>query len=156
MTTLTLDRFMQASPANVWRCLTEPDLLRQWFCPHPVTITDLTLEMWPGGTFHFVMEVPGHGTIDEGPGCILLIEPQKRLIWTSALRPGFHPRRFGTGPMEFPMTAEMTLTPENGGTRYIARAYHATEDDSAKHDAMGFHDGWGAAAAQLEALAKGL
>lgn len=35
-------------------------------------------------------------------------------------------------------------------------ALHWSEDPMKEHEAMGFHDGWGAAAAQLEALAKNL
>jgi uncharacterized protein YndB with AHSA1/START domain len=43
-----------------------------------------------------------------------------------------------------------------GGTRYIARARHWRAEDRARHEAMGFHEGWGKAAHQLEALARTL
>ena len=34
-TDLELVRVMSASPAAIWRCLTEPALLEEWFCPSP-------------------------------------------------------------------------------------------------------------------------
>ena len=154
---LSLERTFRASPANVWRCLTEAELIRQWFAPAPVTVPVAELDPVPGGTFHVVMDVPDHGRIDEGAGCVLLVEHEKRLVWTNAMRPGFVPRRFGDGPMEFPMTAEMTVGPDgNGGCRYVARALHASAADAANHERMGFHEGWGTAADQLGERAAAL
>ncbi len=155
-TSLVIDRLLEAPPEKVWRCLTEPELLRRWFAPHPVEITDIALDLTPGGMFGITMEVPGHGTINEPPGCVLLVVPLRRLVWTSALGPGFVPRRFGSGPMEFPMTADMTLSAEGDGTRYVATALHAMPEDTGKHAAMGFHAGWGTTAKQLNALAQTL
>ena len=43
-----------------------------------------------------------------------------------------------------------------GRTRYIARAMHWNAETLKEHEAMGFHEGWGRAADQLEALAKSL
>ncbi|HEX9184072.1 MAG TPA: SRPBCC domain-containing protein [Burkholderiales bacterium] len=37
-------------------------------------------------------------------------------------------------------------------TRYTARARHWTKEDREAHEKMGFHQGWGIAADQLEAL----
>lgn len=153
---LKLERQYDASPATVWRCLTEPELLKQWFAPKPVVITELKLELFPGGTFKLAMDVPDFGLIDEPAGCVLVVEPQARLVWTSSLGPGFQPMRHGDGPMEFPMTAEMTLTARDGGTHYVARALHANPEDGKKHEGMGFYDGWGTTADQLGELAKTL
>jgi uncharacterized protein YndB with AHSA1/START domain len=58
--------------------------------------------------------------------------------------------------MEFPMTADMTLSAEGDGTRYVATALHAMPEDTGKHAAMGFHAGWGTTAKQLNALAQTL
>ena len=32
---LTLERTLAAPRAAVWRCWTDPELLKQWFCPKP-------------------------------------------------------------------------------------------------------------------------
>ena len=155
-TTLTLERSLSASPANVWRCLTEPDLIRQWFAPKPVETTEVEIDLRPGGLFRTVMEVHDHGTMAGDPGCILLVDPRRRLIWTSALGPGFHPNAFDDDPMSFPFTAEFTLSPEGAGCRYVARAMHATAEATEVHENMGFSTGWATAAEQLGALAATL
>lgn len=41
-----------------------------------------------------------------------------------------------------------------GKTRYSARVMHWSAEDCKEHDGMGFYEGWGQAADQLEALAK--
>ena len=33
--TLEIERIIQAPRKTVWRCWTEPELLRQWYCPAP-------------------------------------------------------------------------------------------------------------------------
>lgn len=36
--TLVLDRQIAVRPDLLWRCWTEPDLIKQWFAPKPVEI----------------------------------------------------------------------------------------------------------------------
>lgn len=151
---LELTRRMKASRASVWRCLTEPALMEQWFCPKPWRATDVVLDLHPGGAFSTVMRGPAGEVHDEGAGCVLLVEPMTRLVWTSALGPGWRPVLTPEG--SFAMTAVMTLREVESGTLYTARALHATDAARAQHEAMGFHDGWGTAADQLEALAATL
>ena len=58
-------------------------------------------------------------------------------------------------PSEKPFfTGIVTMADEGGKTRYIARALHWTDEDCEQHKQMGFHEGWGKAADQLEALCK--
>ncbi|WP_102107469.1 SRPBCC family protein [Oceaniglobus roseus] len=155
-TTLTFTRHIKASPATVWRCWTEPDLLRQWFAPKPVETTEAEIDPRPGGIFRTVMVVPEHGTMAGDPGCILVAEPATRLVWTNCLGPDFVPNVIGTGPMDFGFSAEILMEPENGGCRYTATVRHATKEHTEAHAAMGFHDGWGTATTQLETLARTL
>ena len=48
--TLVIDRTLRASPATIWRCWTEPDLLRRWFTPDPVETVEAQIDPRPGGT----------------------------------------------------------------------------------------------------------
>ena len=148
---LELTRLMEVPPERVWRCWTEADLLKQWWAPKPVTTRHAEIDLRPGGRFHTVMVLPD-GTDHPTDGCILEVVPARRLIFTDALEAGYRP---ATTPM-FGFTAIIALTPEAGGTRYHARAMHKSREIRDQHEAMGFHAGWGAAAAQLEALARGL
>lgn len=55
------------------------------------------------------------------------------------------------------MTAIVTFEAQpDGKTLYLARCGHPTPEKKAQHEQMGFHDGWGVVAEQLEALAKRL
>lgn len=153
--TLTLSRDIKASPQTVWRCLTEPDLLAQWFAPKPVVITRSVIDPVPGGAFHVVMDVPEMGEMDGGAGCILEATAPHRMVWTSALAPGYGPND-PPGEGEFHFTAIFELTETDNGTRYTATALHANDAARATHAAMGFDAGWGAAADQLADLAASL
>ncbi|SPH16936.1 hypothetical protein DEA8626_00450 [Defluviimonas aquaemixtae] len=147
---LTLERVIDAPVDKVWRCWTEPELLEKWFCPKPWYVSDAKIDLKPGGEFSSVMHGP-NGEKFDNMGVFLEIEPQRRLVTTDAFRPGWIPngRAF--------MAAEMRFEDAGGGkTRYIARAMHWNEDTLKEHEQMGFREGWGKAADQLETLAKSL
>lgn len=154
--TLHFTRQIAASPANVWRCWTEPELLKQWFAPRPVITTEAEIDARPGGRFRTVMEVPEHGRMAGDPGCVLLATPAQRLVWTNALGPEFHPNAMGDGPMDFAFTADIRMSARNGGCHYEVSVYHATPAGAETHKNMGFYDGWGTAATQMEAVATHL
>jgi uncharacterized protein YndB with AHSA1/START domain len=146
-TDLELVRHLKAPPAKVWRCWTEPRLLEQWFAPKPVVTRDVEIDLRPGGSFRNTMDVPDHGTM-VGHGCILDVVPEQRLVWTDLLQGGYRPNADSFG-----FTAFILLEAEGTGTLYRAIALHRTPDQRKSHEDMGFHDGWGTAAAQLDALA---
>lgn len=147
---LVLERVVDAPVEKVWRCWTEPKLLEQWFCPKPWHITHAKIDLRSGGEFSSVMHGP-EGEEFPTMGVILAVEPLKRIVTTDAFLPGWVPseRAF--------MTSEMTFENVGGGkTKYTATARHWTAEAKAEHEAMGFHEGWGKAAGQLEDLAKTL
>jgi uncharacterized protein YndB with AHSA1/START domain len=78
------------------------------------------------------------------------VVPNRRLVWTDALLPGYRP---SDNPF---MTAVIDIEPQGKGTRYTATAIHRDEAARKKHEEMGFHEGWGKALDQLVALAKTL
>jgi uncharacterized protein YndB with AHSA1/START domain len=50
------------------------------------------------------------------------------------------------------MTTILTFEPAGEGTLYTALVRHWTVEDRQAHESMGFHEGWGKATDQLEAL----
>jgi uncharacterized protein YndB with AHSA1/START domain len=150
-TELILERTVPVSPAAVWRAWTDPDLLMRWFCPAPWRTEDAHIDLRPGGAFTCTLVGPD-GERMPTLGCFLEVDPPRRLVWTSALGPGYVPLAV-TG--EFAFTCTLTFDAVDGGTHYIARALHADADSASKHAAMGFHDGWGKALDQLVAAVKG-
>lgn len=156
---LVLEREL-AVPVNlVWRGLTEPDLLVQWFCPKPWAIADCRVDLRPGGEFYTVMKDP-EGNKFPNTGCFLEIINEKRLVWTSVLVANYRPAPLAAfGDKEcahIAMTVVIELEPVSSGTRYTAHVMHNTPEQKKAHEDMGFHNGWGATITQLEELLKQL
>jgi uncharacterized protein YndB with AHSA1/START domain len=92
-------------------------------------------------------------------GCYLEIVPNEKLVFTSALGPGYRPiiRATNTGSCEeLYFSAIITLEAQGNRTKYTAIAIHGDEASSKKHEEMGFYQGWGTTLDQLVALAKTL
>jgi uncharacterized protein YndB with AHSA1/START domain len=155
---LVLERTLDAPVDLVWMAYTDPEHLKQWFAPRPYQITECELDLRPGGIFRIRMIGPdnfdtGHGSA----GCVLEVVEGKKLTWTSALGPGYRPNQTGEGCEAFAMTAIVTFSDAgNGKTHYKAVAMHKDEADRDTHEKMGFHEGWGTVAGQLEEFAKSL
>lgn len=144
---LELVREVDVAPELVWKAWTTPELLTQWFTPKPYETPYCEIDLRPGGIFRTVMRSP-EGEESDGSGCYLEVIPNERLVWTSALAPGFRPQ-----PSDLPFTAIIELQPTaSGGTRYRAIAMHQEPEDNKRHADMGFEEGWGAALDQLVAL----
>ncbi len=146
---LTLKRRLNAPRAAVWRCWTEPELMKQWFAPLPWTTPEVELDLRPGGASSMVMRSP-EGQDFPNRGQYLAIEPGRRLVFTDAYVGDWRP---GEKPF---FTAIITLEDDGDGTAYVAQARHWTEEDRKRHEEMGFHEGWGQCADQLEAVARNL
>ena len=153
---LVLTRVVDVPRELVWRAWTVPEHVMGWFTPAPWKTVECEIDLRPGGIFRTVMRSP-EGQDFPNLGCYLEIVENVRLTWTTALGPGYRPI-VSTGlaqncGVDF-LTSTIALESYGAGTRYTATALHATEEARRSHEAMGFHDGWGAALDQLVALAR--
>jgi uncharacterized protein YndB with AHSA1/START domain len=142
---LVLTRLINAPREKVYRCWTEPQLMKQWFAPLPWTTPVVEVDVRPGGANLIVMRGPD-GKDMPNRGIYLEVVPNERLVFTDAFVRAWE-------PSEKPfMTAILTFEDEGGKTRYTARVHHWTVADKEAHEKMGFHQGWGICTDQLEAL----
>ena len=143
---LQVERLMDAPIDAVWRAWDEH--LAEWWCPKPWTTEIIEMDKRPGGRSAMIMRGPDG---EEAPqdGVFLEFEPRRRVVFTDAFTTGWNPAGpFFVGIMEFEA--------EGDKTRYRGIARHWTDEAYQQHKAMGFEAGWGAVAAQLEAVAKRL
>lgn len=147
---LVLERTIDAPREKVFRCFSDPKLLEQWFAPKPWLIKDVDIDLRPGGASKFTMHGP-EGEVFPISGVYLEVVPNEKIVTTDAYSAGWV-------PAENPFfTAVMTFEDAgNGKTKYTAVARHWRAEDKQTHEQMGFHEGWGQTAAQLEELAKTL
>jgi uncharacterized protein YndB with AHSA1/START domain len=155
---LVLERTIDAPIALVWEAYTKPEHIKQWFAPKPFRVTEAELDLRAGGIFRFRMEGPDN-FVEDGAGCVLEVVTRSKFAWTSALGPEFRPNDLAAkeGCEGFPFTAVVTFVDAgNGKTAYKAVAMHRNAADKEAHEKMGFHEGWGIVAGQLEEYAKSL
>ena len=146
---LSLTRLIDAPRDKLFRCWTEPALIVQWFTPPPWKTIHAESDVRSGGSSLIVMQ-GSDGTERPNRGVYLEVVKNEKLVFTDAYTSAWVP----SGKPFF--TCILTFEDEGGKTRYSARALHWNAEDSKAHEAMGFHEGWGIATDQLEALAKTL
>lgn len=147
---LSITRTIDAPRSAVWRCWVEPALLKQWYCPKPWYVSHVEQDIRPGGASLVVMNGP-NGEENRLPGQFLDVAEGQRLVFTDAFDGDWRPagKPFMVGFVE--------LSDAPGGkTLMVWGARHWRDEDRDAHLAMGFEQGWSAAAAQLNELAQTL
>lgn len=154
---LVLERVIDVPRKRVWEAWTTPEHIKKWFTPAPWKTVDCEIDLRPGGIFRTVMRSP-EGQEFPSAGCYLEIVENERLVWTSALLPGFRPANLAATPghecAELAMTAIIQLESQGDKTKYTAIALHADPESRQRHADMGFQDGWGKALDQLVDVMK--
>ena len=140
---LRLERVVDVPVERVWAAWTEPDHLKKWFTPAPWKTVECRIHLKPGGQFRTVMQSPEKNKFPM-VGCYLEVVLHRRLVWTTALSPGWRP-----AAPALVFTAVIEMEPQGNATRYSATALHRDEETRKKHEGMGFHQGWGKALDQL-------
>ena len=148
-TDLTFTRRIDAPRALLWECWTTPEHIKNFFIPKPHKIDACEIDLRVGGKFNTTMNVEGN--LIESQGVYLEVIPGERLVFTDTYSEGWKPAAdpFMTAIIEF-------SDDDNGGTTYTATARHRSADARQSHEDMGFFDGWGTVATQLEAYAQSL
>ena len=147
---LVLTRIIDVPRHKLFRCWTEPELMKQWFVPKPWTLAHVEVDLRAGGSSLVVMRSP-EGQEFPNPGVYLEVVKDERIVFTDAFTSAWAPSQ---KPL---MVATVTFEDLGGGkTRYTAVARHWTAEDRAAHEKMGFHEGWGQCSDQLAELAAKL
>ncbi|SHE58517.1 Uncharacterized conserved protein YndB, AHSA1/START domain [Kaistia soli DSM 19436] len=146
---LIITRLIDAPRASLYRCWTEPELIKKWFAPAPWTTPSAELDLRIGGTSRIVMRSPA-GEDFANPGVFLEVVPNEKLVFTDAFTEAWLPSQKAF------MVGTVTFADEDGKTRYTARVQHWSAEDRAAHEQMGFHQGWNQCTDQLAALARTL
>lgn len=148
-TDLTFSRDIDARPEVLFSCWTTPEHIKHFFVPKPHKVTFCDIDLKVGGRFNTTFEVEGNEM--QNTGVWLEVVPNRRLVFTDSYSEGWKP-----APDPF-MTAIIDFEDNGkGGTLYTATARHRSAESRQTHEQMGFYDGWGAVATQLEAYAKTL
>lgn len=146
---LELVRDLKAPKALLWQCWTDPRHLVHWFVPKPHKVASCSLDLRPGGACNTTFDVDG--TLMENNGVYLEVVPGEKLVFTDSYEAGWKPK---ADPF---MTAIISFEELGGGvTRYRAVVRHRSPEAAESHRQMGFFDGWGTVAGQLEEFAQGL
>lgn len=144
---LELVRDLKAPRALLWACWTDPKHLVHWFVPKPHKVVAVEQDLRPGGVANMTFDI--EGTLMENKGVYLEVLPGEKLVFTDTYAAGWKP-----APEPF-MTAIITLEDrEPGVTRYRAVVRHRSKEAAETHKKMGFFDGWGTVAGQLEDYAQ--
>jgi uncharacterized protein YndB with AHSA1/START domain len=147
---LRLDRVIRAPRPVVWDAWTDPEKLASWWLPAPTRCRVERLDVAPGGAFVTSMSEDG---ADFGPhldACFLAVDAGERIVFTNAVDSRWRP----TAPEPIAMTAQIVLRDHPDGTDYRVIVRHRDPAGRARHEELGFFDGWGTVTGQLADLVE--
>lgn len=147
---LVVERVMHAPRSTVWRAWTEPALLERWWTPAPTVSRVDTLDVRPGGGFVTQMSEDGRSFVPHTDTVFLVVEDERRLVFTNAVNSSWRPAR----PDPVSMAAEIVLEDHPDGTAYTAVVRHGDPAQRQLHEDLGFFDGWGAVTEALASLVE--
>jgi uncharacterized protein YndB with AHSA1/START domain len=146
---LTLERIIRAPRAAVWNAWTDPSRFEKWWLPAPARCRVDRLEVRPGGALVTRMSDDGAAFVPHLDATFLVVEELSRIVFTNAIDSAWRP----TSPHPVPMTAEIVLADHPDGTDYRVIVRHGDPEARARHEKLGFADGWGSVTEQLAAVA---
>jgi uncharacterized protein YndB with AHSA1/START domain len=148
---LSLQRVIRAPRETVWRAWTDPARLERWWVPAPTVARVERLEPRPGGALVTSISDDGDAFVAHMDASFLVVEDRRRLVFTNAIDSRWRPAE----PAPVALTAEITFGEHPEGTDYRVIVRHGDPAARARHEQLGFFDGWGAVSDQLAALTEG-
>lgn len=153
-----VSREFDASRETLWACLTEPERMRQWWGPKGYKVIAANMDLRPGGSYHYGLEMPNGQTMwgkfvyreivaPERLHFINFFSDEKGGVTRHPLAPNW--------PLE--MLSTFTLEDVNGKTRFSVcwSPHNATKEERETFDSpemrVGMSNGWAGTLDQLEA-----
>lgn len=149
-----ISRTFDAGRELVWKAWTEPERFRQWFGPKGCTVTEVKMELKPGGMGQCCVRTPD-GREMWGKFIYQEIAPPERLVYVQHFsnREGGITRHplMPTWPMHLLTT--ITFVEQNGKTFLTVRwlPLNSTDEERQTFDSAheGMKQGWGGSFEQL-------
>ncbi|WP_422355328.1 SRPBCC family protein [Roseivirga pacifica] len=144
--TVHITREFDASQSDVWAAWTEPDILDQWWAPHPWKSVTKSMEFKVGGRRLYAMVGPSgeeHWSLADYTS----ITPKTNF----KLLDGFCDDQGNLNKQMSRSTWSVEFTESYGSTTVYVRIKHKTLNDLEMHIKMGFKEGF---TATLEALTE--
>jgi uncharacterized protein YndB with AHSA1/START domain/DNA-binding transcriptional ArsR family regulator len=146
----TFHRSLTGSPELVWRHLTEPSLLAQWWAPDDLRVSELVFEARPGGRvvleYRDIEDTDGSDlVVGRAEGVVDVARPAERLAYRSSpLLPD--------GGAAFTSHVDLGLSPSGAGTELDVRYGIADSTVDSADFVAGIEIGFGQSLDKLAAI----
>lgn len=133
---LVIERTFEAPRELVWQAYTDPERIEQWFGPRGFTTEVRSMDVRPGGTWHYCMRSAEWGDAWGLANYREVLAPE-RLVYED-----FFSNEDGTPAEGMPVsTVTVTFTERGGRTLMTARTVFASAEERAKTLEMGMEQG---------------
>lgn len=140
---IVIERVVDAAPALVFQCWTDPKHMARWWAPHGFTNPVCELDVRVGGAWRIVMRGPD-GTDYPGHGVYQEIVPAERLVFTNIATDA-------AGQVVLDGLTTVTFAEENGKTRMTVTTGATARVDYARGYLEGMEIGWTQSLERLDA-----
>ncbi|MFI7553881.1 SRPBCC domain-containing protein [Micromonospora sediminimaris] len=147
---LSVERVIRAPRVTVWKAWTDQSQLAKWWVPAPAHCRVDRLDVRPGGGFVTRLSDDGGEFVPHMDATFLVVDEYERIVFTNAVDSAWRP----ASPVPVAMTAEVTFNDHPDGTDYRVVVRHGDPAARARHQELGFADGWGSVTAQLAGFAE--
>lgn len=155
MREVVVARAFDAPRALVWRAWTEPERLARWFAPGTVSAAPVTVDLRPGGRFHFRHPLPDGREI-WAMGLYHEVAEPERLVYTTTFADAagnpVPPATYGMSDGH-PAESLVTVTFAESAGRTTVTVRHALPAVFAERE--GIREGWTEMLARLDGEMRG-